>query len=234
MPAMHYWFHCVCEDGFETNYDIVRESQQEAERILVRNHKEEGHGFSSLENHKIVFSAPLKSFELIKITDPHDDVSPQMWKSSGIEFPTVEDVLETQVQWCKNHFEEYKKKHNWPDSQTLENYTQSLCDSVKEDWGLDTPDSLERAERRKEWEIKYSKKYMSPQKLGARKRWAKEYARMYNEFDFAEKYDKWTLQEMLDMCGYKTYYDLDKNMVVLPCFDDDTPPLDHNDEQIEK
>lgn len=225
----HYYYHLVCENGVEKDIDFTGSSQEEADARVIRNNKD---AVTYFVDHKLEHS-PLKSFELIKVTDPHDDISPQMWKTDNIEFTTLEDMLERQVKWCKEHAQEYREKYNWPDTFTDEEWTNRLCDSVKEAWGVDTPDSIERKERRKEWEIRYSKKYMSKQRRGARLRWAREYARMWNEWDFSPQYDKWTLQEMLEACGYRQYWNLKGDLVVLPCFDDDTPPLDHNDEEID-
>ncbi len=233
----HFFFHCVCEDGYEIDYDLVKENQQEAERILKRNG---ANGFNRLENHKIVWSAPLKSFELIEVKDPHDTVSPQCWPSYQIELTSLDDMLERQKQYCMKRKDDpdlpWNKNSREVNEQfglmqTYEAWEQMMLDSVREIWGLETPETLERERLKKKFEQNYSRNCISKQQYNARKRWAKEYTRMWNEWDLG-KYDKWTFQEMLDGCGYKSYYDLNNELVVLPCYDDVTPPLNENGEQI--
>src|SRR5690242_14596563 len=123
----HYYYHLVCENGVEKDIDFVDSSRESADARLLRNNKE----VTYFVDHKLEHS-PLKSFEFVKVTDPHDDVSPNMWENDGVEFTTLEDMLERQVKWCQLHVQEYRETYSWPDEFTDEEWTNRLCDSVKE------------------------------------------------------------------------------------------------------
>jgi hypothetical protein len=233
----HFFFNITCEDGHEQECDLVLPTQEEAEERLYSINEI---GFTSLEDHKMVFRK-MKSFQLLKVTDPHEDVSPSLWKSYNIPLTTLEDMLEKEKEYClkekdnpDKHWNKNTPEHNkkYGLCPTYNYWENQMLDSVKEDWGLDTPRTLEIKQRQKEFEQQYSKKYMSPARYRARKAAATKFSRKWNNWlahnGSLAPYDKWTFQEMLEGCGYGSYYDKNENLVVLPCFDDETPELDEN------
>lgn len=232
----HFYFDIFCEDGFKAECDLVRESQQEAEEQL---HRINEIGFTSVENGKMVWHK-MESFQLVKVTDPHDDVSPQMWKTENIPFTTLEDMLERQKQYCLKRKDDPESVWNKPEKFTLhtsyEYWELYMLDAVREAWGLETPETLERKRLREEFERQYSVKYMTQNKFRVRRGWATKYSKMWNDWlegkGHLGQYDKWTFQQMLESRGYGSYNDKNGKLVVLPCFDCDTPPLDENGDEI--
>lgn len=224
----HFFFSITCEDGREIECDLISENQVEAEKQL---HSIDTIGFTRLENNQMTFHT-MKSFRLLKITDPHDDVSPQLWKTYNIAFTTYDDMIQRQEEYCRNHFESHKQRYSWDESHTLKDWTVNMCHSVAEAWGKETPETLARKERKLEWERQYSKHAMTPGRYKMRGVRAKHYAKTWNDWLYhggtLGKYDKWTFQEMLDGSGYGHYTNINGELVVTPCYDDEMPELDEN------